>query len=183
MRLDEFVNQKVINELTIPDTFKGAVERLKSAGYNSLGSGYYGQVFEKPGADYVLKVFSNRDKAYTNFVNIARQNQDNPHFPKIKGSIVKVTDAYSAVRTEKLANYSGEYASVLEEYLETGSLEHNNPDVKSKLEKVFQEQPGLKDALDVIHSSLIKTGQHENDFHMDNMMSRGNTIVIIDPVS
>ena len=58
MRINEVVNNNLLNELSTPTTFKDAVERLKSAGWNSIGSGYYGQVFEKSGIDYVLKLFS-----------------------------------------------------------------------------------------------------------------------------
>ena len=192
MRLDEFVNQKVLNELSLPDNFKAAANRLISAGFESLGTGYYGQVFGKPSLDYVLKVFSNRDQAYTDFVKLA-QNNPNPHFPKFKGQLVKVTDKYSAVRMEKLIRTT-EFdvdSSSLEWYVDSMSQNPKafeealaDPQVAEQLQplvELFKKQPKLQEALDLIIDQLI--GQYENDLHYENIMSRGNTLVITDPVS
>ena len=188
MRLNEFVNQKVINELAFPETFKGAVDRLKSAGYNSLGSGYYGQVFEKPGADYVLKVFSNRDKAYTEFVNLVKSNS-NDHFPKFRGDLVKINDAYSAIRMEKLnPNTDEKIASYLDYYISDGKTDYDEyfngfdeEEADDVIYDMFESDPSLRSACNLIKSKLAK--KFNIDIHDDNIMWRGTTPVIIDPAS
>lgn len=188
MRLDEFVNQKVLAELSRPDTLRAAVDKLTSLGFKSVGSGYYGQVFEKNNIDYVLKIFSNRDKAYRDFINLI-SSSNNPHFPKIRGSLVKINDSYSAIRMEKLKpNHDSKLADLMDVYLNDGKNEDGEDldslpsDYDSYMEDLFKKQPKLQEALDDIKNHLIAGKGHGSDLHGDNIMWRNSTVVIIDPI-
>src|ERR1700721_2108003 len=93
-----------INELQMPDRKADAILALKQADWHILGDGSYATVFMKPGIDYVLKLFDSDDTAYADYIKLVLTHP-NPHFPRFKGKLVKVTTKYYAVRMEKLNPY------------------------------------------------------------------------------
>ena len=105
MRINELLTESLnLNELSRPPKVGNAAEILNNAGYDQLGQGAYARVFGKPGANHVLKLFSTEDSAYLDFVSLVNQHP-NPHFPKFKGKMMKVTDNYYAIQMEKLTAF------------------------------------------------------------------------------
>lgn len=196
MRSTEF-----LSELNFPNSRDDAEKRIQDAGYVNIGSGSNATVFNKPDSPYALKLFDSADKAYIDYVRLCINNP-NPHFPKFKGKMMKVTSNYYAVRMEKLnpnpksyqaykdklgESYStkDEIADLLKEY---GRTKEIYPDltnlnayrlgVVDKMNKLNTVQPGIREAVDLI-SDIPGV---KNDIHWGNIMFRGETLVIIDPV-
>ena len=198
MRINEIINEsETLDEITRPNKIHDAGHILKHAGYEKLGYGMFADVYAKPGADHVLKLFDRRDRSYPKFVNMVIQHPNN-HFPKFKGKIMKITDNYYAIRMEMLSKFSTWMADnggldllyLLQNYIygyaahgagfETSS-ERASSTVK-QINDLEKTQPGIKKACEFI-ADLIKSGDPGLDLHNENLMMRGNTIVFTDPVS
>jgi len=159
----------LLNELTRPDDIDYVLTR---GGYKRLGSGMFATVYEKPGVAYVLKVFSVEDHAYLDFIKLAREHQDNPHFPKFYGKLVRINKSFYGIRMERLSRFDphkfGDVAYELFDYIQDG------------IGSVLDNDPELKDACDLVRKNLL------TKYHFDNKndacMVRGNIIVITDPV-
>lgn len=181
MRINELLTEsKPLGEMSRPNP-KEAEEKLLAAGYEKIGSGTWGEVFSKPNDPLALKLFHPEDEAYTDFIKLAMQNQNNPHFPKFHGKMMKVTDDYNAIRMEKLTpNKSKALAELLEDYLLVldGSSEYVN---RAKLWPLLLKNPKLKEACKLIAQNLLNI--HYLDLQPQNIMMRGNTVVFTDPVS
>lgn len=193
MRLDEFFNQTFLNELQTPNSLGMAGYKLKSAGYEKIGRGSFASVWGKPGEDFLVKIFNNMDRAYPEFVKLA-SNSPNKYFPKFKGKLIKINEKYSAVRVERLepmpeSQYKQLGLDVVDDYLNYQrdvhrGIDHNwhKDNVNSLIEQIYKlddNQPGIKAALDLIAEKLIS---FTFDFQPQNVMLRGNTVVILDPV-
>lgn len=194
MKIKELLTESEnLDEISRPDTMGKAMTALEKAGYEHLGSGIYGSVYRKHGADKVIKVFATRDSAYAKFVELAQTNP-NPHFPKFKGNLIKVTKDYYAVQIENLSpmpktpsNYgSGILSSstigyALNDY--TRMLHGLGPTwipankIDTIMDDLEQHQPGIKQAC-----KLISDLPFIPDIHEKNIMLRGKTIVITDPL-
>lgn len=195
MKATEFISEHMITELTRPD-FDQAKEILKKAGYTLLGSGGFGDVYEKPGANYVLKVFSKFDKGYKAYVEFCKQ-QSNPHFPKFFGKLVNVSELVLAIRTEKLerdddALESNDYDQ-MNMYMGNRYKFENEEAMLASTSKVIarsinvvleidQQHPGMKDALDLISFELVAKKSCSPDLFYENIMRRGSTLVLSDPL-
>ena len=186
-RNDQFLNSFMrINELTRPQKSNHAANILHDAGYKVLGRGSFGSVFEKPGANYVLKLFEEYDVAYRSFIDLVRRFP-NPHFPKFYGKLVRVSDEYYAIRMEKLDPYRGN-----EEMIRVYIMNRDYKPDKRDLHRQFyldildakdfmEENPSLKEACGLIIDHLAP--HFRIDIKQDNLMVRGKTtIVITDPV-
>ena len=184
MRINEILNEsEVLDEITRPG--QGNAEyMLEKAGYEKIGYGMYANVFAKPGADHVLKLFGYRDQAYRDFVNMTIQ-EPNIHFPKFKGKMMKITNDYYAIRMEILEPLSKDKGTVLElmrQYIYAQIEDPSQPFRRAiEMEKVEKAQPGITEACELV-ATLIKNNDLGLDLHMKNAMMRGNTIVITDPV-
>jgi len=197
MRINEIITEsQVLDEITRPDTMGNAQSILLKAGYKQIGDGWYADVYAKPDADHVLKLFSVTDTAYPKFVNMTIQNP-NIHFPKFKGKMMKVNEHYYAIRMEKLTSlvklmldhgydilgdiedYIYGYANYGKSWPET---DVRGKEVTEEIAQLEKTQPGITKACDLI-SHLIKSGVAGIDLHPGNLMMRGDTIVFTDPVS
>ena len=76
---------------------------LSSYGWTPLGSGSFATVLENPKKTYVLKIFK-KYSIYFEYVNFIKENQSNPHLPKISRYVKKIPFGinYLYVRMEKL---------------------------------------------------------------------------------
>jgi hypothetical protein len=161
-----------LDEMTRPQTRQQVNQILTAAGYRRLGKGMFGAIYEKPGSQYVLKVFSALDAAFLDFTKLARAHQDNPHFPKFYGKLVQVTNDYYAIRMEKLTPFNphlfGDAGYALFDYIQDG---------KDGAE--LNDYPALKSACDLVRTKLLSI--YVFDHKNEAFMVRGNTIVITDP--
>jgi hypothetical protein len=175
-----------IFELSRPDVQEDVAPILARGGWSIYGEGYYAQVYGRDDKDYVLKVFDYRDRGYAEFLKLVATNA-NPHFPKIIGKPIKITSGYWAVRMEKL--------TPAPEALQIGiylSTRDNGPNPRNSLQiaaheqimELFESQPLLKDALDLIIDNILHNSSIGADLHKENVMKRSDgTLVIIDPVN
>ena len=183
MRISELLLETYLNQLdemvTRPGTMYGAALILFDAGYFQLGRGSFGTVYSKLGANHVLKLFKSTDRAYRTFVQLVINNP-NSHFPKFKGKMMKITDDYYAIRMEKLRENSDQsLADILENYILFKQGE-NTRGATIAMRDLNKTQRGIKKACDIIAKGI---STHGVDLHYGNIMWRGNTIVIVDPMA
>jgi hypothetical protein len=78
---------------------------MTANGFSPLGKGIFGTVWEHPNLPYVLKVFSDTDIAYINWVTTAIQHKSNPHMPRfVSRKSFPIVPGVMAIRTEKLTD-------------------------------------------------------------------------------
>lgn len=157
------------------------IDSLKKMGYEleHMGSGMYANVFKRPNDPYVIKIFS-QDTGYLKYVQYCLQHQDNPHVPKFRGKIIRISGDTYAVRIEVLQpyqqgiNYEADYAAhqlIQYDTMFGGLAQH--PDIEAyspELKQLFVDLANLFGATTL------------TDLHKTNIMMRGNTLVITDPV-
>lgn len=173
-----------ISELYIPDDRESMSLELMLADYKHLGAGSFGDVYYKPGATYVLKVFTATDTAYQAYIALARAHPENPHFPKFFGKLVRLNSKFLAIRMEKLERYTYN-SSLIAQYVRY--RDEPIPDQTSYFAmtmadtmEFMEEYPELQQACDLIIDNL--SGKFRLDINNDNLMLRGRKIVITDPV-
>ena len=177
---------EIITELTLPRTRDKAETILVRAGYEHLGSGSYGSVYQKPGTRYVLKLFDWEDEAYLAFIQLAKENP-NPHFPKFFGKPVTIVNGYFvAIRTEPLTEFTSmAQANIIHDYIikkRDNMLYIHNSWWKPEYEYI-QSQPELQIACDLIAKLLLENKRFYCDVHKKNIMMRGSEMVLTDPVA
>lgn len=172
-----------IEEIARPPNRAEADWVLQNAGYRRLGNGSFGAVYQKPGNPYVLKVFTPADKAYLDFLALARAHADNPHFPRFFGKIVPVTPAYSAIRMERLEPYTDDPLLIADYFDLRDWSPDNNYGAMRRGEAIeyMESHPQLREACDLIMDHL--TPKYRIDIKPDNLMLRGKTVVLTDPVA
>jgi hypothetical protein len=174
MRYKEIITESSsLSEIARPKTRVQADAVLRDAGYTRLGKGHFGAVYQKSGKPYVLKVFTAKDYAYKNFINLVKAFP-NEHFPKFIGKIINVTPDICAIRMEPLSEFkvdpSRKYLLyMINDYLAYGKDES----------EYMEYHPKMKQACDLIRL-------HLSDFSIDvsqnNVMMRGKTLIFVDPV-
>lgn len=136
---------------------------LKANVFTKLGSGKYGSVFSHPKYPYVLKIFM-KDSAYLRWIKFAMDNKNNPYVPKIRGKVVKITPMIYAIRLEKLTpgSFTGPFADAYRKW--------------QKDKNYKSDDKNIQEVLDYF-------GKNKNllDLHGENIMMRGNQLVVIDP--
>lgn len=183
MLIKDIVNEsEQLDEITRPNDLDEARNVLYNAGYVTLGSGGYGEVFYKPNSNsnFVLKLFKSMDTGYMEFIKIA-QASNNIHFPVFRGKMMKITNQYYAIRMERLYEMpytieTDKTTILIWEYVESP----NHPMIIERMKKLEETQPGIIEACDILHMALNRLGT-DIDLHTGNFMLRGKTIVIIDP--
>lgn len=162
-----------------PGTMENLKDLLRGYGWRDVGFGYYGMVFRHHQYPYVVKVFV-ADTAYAEYFNIIKHNQSNPHVPKVRGNFMRVGDRGYAVRLEKLDPLFNQKDPIFSKYIDPRlpqafpviMYRENEPHLKRfwpKLYDLIQQIKGI--------------GGVELDWHVRNVMSRGDTLVITDPVA
>jgi hypothetical protein len=136
---------------------------MKKYGFSLLGSGKYASVYGNPKYDYVLKVFM-KDSAYLKWIEFVQKNKGNPYVPKVKGKVVKITPTFYAIRLEKLSKFTsgGQFMKDFSAWQKDNSFKSSDQNIQDILDYFGK------------HKKLL-------DLHGENMMMRGNQLVIIDP--
>jgi len=196
---------KKINELKLPSSIETATQILKQHGYRQIGNNSsFGRVFHKKGENSILKLFTKMDVPYTEFVSLAVQHKDNPHFPRFSRQVfrIKGTD-YDAVKTEILqeGNYLKKESvckmfNILKHFFVNVGYDFNSirvyyhddkPYYPDEYEEIYhnwvKDNPSLVSAFEIILNAFMDRKTAAIDIRPDNLMLRGNTIVIIDPVA
>lgn len=209
LRLDELTgyrNNPVFQLFQQSKDIDSFVNALEESDYNvkKLGQGVFGVVFDKPGSRDVYKVFTARDKGYIDFLKYVKANQDNPHLPRIYGGIMRANmplndvsyqgKDWIIVRMEKLQPAGKIYPDELDmaRYMQYAPVQ--KPSEKEWSSKAHQlaakkawelkeEFPQLAEVLDWIVANQDESTGKYLDLHDENIMRRGDTVVIIDPYS
>lgn len=183
-----------INELISPKShLKNATIRrdvtfkLKELGFQKIGEeSSFADVFANPKLPYILKIFDSADTAYLVFAKMVAKNQNNPHFPKLRGSPVWVIrDSVMAIRMERLLPIWIRDAGVDDYDIFRDMLDDfwNNTDIRDEYYKdssMFEKYgDSLRDAVQLIKS--VYEDDMMLDLHKGNIMMRGDCPVIIDP--
>jgi len=164
--VDQF--KKQVSDIKSVDTrnqsWHSSLSSLMSKhGFTRVGSGKYASVFKNTQYKYVVKVFM-KDAAYFKWLEFVLKNRNNPYVPKIKGKVIKITPMFYAIRMEPLAPYKGS-----SEFMTHYSKWSRDPSYKS----------GDKDIDDILQ--YFKKYKGLLDLHGENVMLRGNQLVVIDP--
>lgn len=170
--------------------------------FRALGSGSFGTVWDNPNLPYVLKVFTDQDRAYIDWINTARQHSDNPHMPHfISTKAMRIVPGVVAVRMEKLTRITREAYELLGPInaLLTNSMrtrlspsqivDHliakrkpNDPEpTANSFYAYIQKYPDFIPALDILNQFVNQSG-YRLDIHDENIMMRGPIMVFTDPV-
>lgn len=159
-----------------------------SLGFSRIGSGHYSSVYVKDGYPYVLKIFSNGDTNYINWLKWCIGHRQNTYVPKTKGTVIRINKSLSAIRLELLTkNHKKLYmARILEKFFE----DFDAPDTEEEyfdiaLNKCYFQQnviPEFSKDLIQVWEYLHSVDSAILDLHANNLMWRGEQPVIIDPV-
>ena len=170
-----------ILEIARPSTISQAKRVLKGAGYDQIGDGRFALVFAKYGDPYVLKLFSNSDAGYTWFYNYA-VTHPSKHFPKFKGVLLRVTNQYSAIRTERLSELAdGEASDRIEAVLDDISYAAEKGRTSINLsDYTLVDDEFINVTLKLARDAIA--GGFGLDLTRYNVMMRGPVCVITDPV-
>ena len=171
---------EVFNDYTLTTMKKldKYAEYMTTQGFTVLGSGIAGLVIEKSGYPWVFKIFHD-DLGYLWYINYARQHQDNPHVPKMKGgvAILSKDNFYGnlyLVRIEKLSPLLRRDSDkkVIDAI---GNVDDLTPETAKLISKTY---PTMLPVLQAIVGSGYAV-----DLHRGNMMVRKDgTLVITDPL-
>lgn len=147
-------------------------------GFRNIGSGEFSGIYEKSGYPWVFKIFSN-DPAYLRFVQWARKHQDNPNLPRFKGAPMLIAPDTYVVRMENLSRIDPGQHGELMRLIRAINTTEQPPERAKWLEVLGKRWPGIYQIVDLI---LHGWKDLELDLHPGNIMMRGTTPVIIDPV-
>lgn len=168
----------LLNEISVPDTYKDASKHLINHGYNFVGDGSYARVVGKDAQPFVVKIFSKNDTAYISYLKLISAIK-NEHFPIIYGKPRLVKDSYYGVKIERLTEIRKFAESGLSLLIEQFIYDLEGP---MKISKLPETHPSLAEALLLIYSHIVKPRLGHFDIHDGNVMMRGSTIVFSDPV-
>ncbi len=146
-------------------------------GFRRLGEGAFAAVYEKPGYPWVFKVFHG-DPAYLDFLKFALKNQSNPHVPKFKGQPFKISNDTYAVRMEKLSHMFSNVDDLL------NLTNRWRGGLLTAPQEEYLNDVDLPQMIPVLNSlgKLATTHGYNLDIHNFNVMARGDTLVIVDPI-
>ena len=154
---------------------------LVDNGFEPVGFvGSHGAAFMHPNYPWVLKLFTN-DSGYLSFFKYAKQHQNNPYLPKIKGNIISINPKTSLVRLEKLSpvsfndpEYEDLFYILKSAYTITDLTE--NEKIKTFMNLYYPE------VLEILIDLLKLYPDTGLDVHRGNFMMRGDQLVILDPL-
>lgn len=167
---------------------KGLPENLKKYleinHFQKEGEGEYAAVYSDPNHNIVLKITTSKtmDKAYEDFANFCRENTSK-HLPKM--GKVRRFDNYYVLPIEKLSNGKSsnffKTCQYLDDYGE--AINSGNKKEQDRIKNIDfpEEYQNQKAELLSLIDKLIHLN-HKFDLHGKNMMLRGSTIVITDPL-
>ena len=171
-----------INPVDIDET----LERIRTAGSICIGAGDFGDVFNMPGDDSVVikvsKAGQSCDDGWQHFVQVVMDfAEDNPHLPKVHSLIrcerPNAKETFFVALMERLKPFGDRPSGVPHDVAETLFC-----NVSDRLRDRRPNAP-LPDAMTTA-VELIRTkgGNYKIDLHRGNVMWRGNTLVITDPL-
>ena len=186
---------------------------LIKQGFREIGTGGSGSVWLHPSRpNEVLKVFMATDGGYFNWVNICQQHRGNPNLPKfLSAKPRKLTDDFMAVRTEILKPFPEDSEGIahqigvlvkncargnkiqgpakpstsvqdMKDYMESAAPDHNGYQRFDHIKDYLITDPDFLTALWIL-TTAVREKKGRPDLQGANIMMRGTTIVLADPLS
>lgn len=179
-----------MHDLYVNETLPAYVARLaKQHSLKTLGAGMFAKVFQHPTLeDVVVKVVSNHDRNYLQYLRWALVRQHNPYVPQLYDFYTcgRGKKKFSIVFMEKLK--AAPYCRLLPKldrlFNERGAIDLLDPDrpgvVRQLLRRTIKrtEDDNLREVCKYV---LEKHGRN-TDMHHGNFMLRGPQVVFTDPV-
>lgn len=168
-----------------PDAGHDSWEKLLAQhGFKAIGQGANAQVYSNIKLPYVLKVFTNADTAYQQWVKYCKGPLlGNPYVPVFRGGIVRLTPDAMATRMETLEPTSPDQQILTRQmqWIIRDSISKNRS--LSSYPHVNDMDDSLYEAMTYIHAA-VKNDKHMLDLHGGNVMQRPDgQMVIIDPLA
>ena len=186
---------------------------LEQQGYKEIGVGGAGTVWQHPNRpNEVLKVFMSSDGGYENWIKICLANRGNPNLPRfLSANARKVTRDFKAVRTEILEPVSGDADGIayqigvlvkncswgnavqgpakpsasiqdMKDYMESAAPDHNGYERFDLIKDYLVKDPNFLKVLWIL-TTAVREKKGVPDLQGANLMQRGSTLVLTDPLS
>ena len=162
---------------------------MADEGFHCLGDGSYGAVFTHRAfyGRYVLKLFN--DSFYEAFIRLAQAHPKNPCFPKFVGRVIPVTKTARMVRIEVLKELGRAdvdriwWSEDTSLYMLVNAAEDvaDGKRTRESCDFVPDDKRDFFEALILLKRHMPAGAQ--GDLSSDNIMKRGDTLVITDPWS
>lgn len=171
-----------VRDIPIETQLKTFESIMDYYGFEHLGTGSYGSAYINPKYPWVFKIFSH-DPGYMTYIKYVKHNQNNPHVPKIRGGLIKISNNVYVVRIEKLTKLSDpNLAKIISFFQDLVVDGYTFDDIPQQKQDTLKPYKGLYKII-----SDIWNGDSFSKFELDlatpgNIMLRGNTPVILDPV-
>lgn len=178
------------------------LEYLQQHDFKKMGRGFFSEVWASDSESFVIKINMGRnyDENYLKFVEYCRNNKQNPHLPKMgKIKNLKTIDGrdFYILFIEKLDTLSApslgfEGGNDYNNFMRAACVAYLND--RSDLDGIILDLSGeyniYHDSMKKQLSELVKiysdmiemVGMGNMDMETKNLMKRGNTLVITDPV-
>jgi len=154
-------------------TAKTVAKHFLDKGFRLLGSGCYAVVFDsKTDPNLVYKIGSTLSDPFLVYAKLQNKFVDNPHYPKIYSIYEDTEHDWYMVKMEALTK-----------------LPHHKYEVITRVKKFMRHYDGvvltkpMEDLVNEISKLLEKHPEIQLDLHNENIMMRGTTPVITDPLS
>jgi hypothetical protein len=161
---------------------KNLSTHLAELGWTLIGHGQFSLVYGNPKFNYVLKIFTQDTPGSIEWLEYVVANQNNPFLPRVYGKMWRISHTAYAVRMERLMPFKSKTDPVFAKYID--------PELQSRhWEEIFVEEntefleanwPDLASAFETILDLSQYNG--DDDLNLSNIMKRGNSLVITDPV-
>lgn len=178
------------------------LEYLQQHDFKKMGRGFFSEVWASDSESFVIKINMGRyyDENYLKFVEYCRNNKQNPHLPKmgkiknlktINGKdfyilFIEKLDTLSAssLGFESSDDYYHFMCEACKVYLEDNSdidgIILDLSDEYNIYHDIMRRQ--LKELVKIYTDMIELVGKDNMDMKIKNVMKRGNTLVITDPV-
>jgi hypothetical protein len=202
MRLTEltgYKNNPNYRELLKSPSFAKFAKLAIRQGWKLYGHGFNGAVLKHPNRDWVYKVFSDQGdpaSGYYGYVVWAAHNQNNPFVPRV-GKTVKIPgtahqphpagskDLY-VVRIELLSPANGKNDPRFEKYIDPrynrDETDHGDLDQDEEL-TLYDHAMSSLFHYDKNFRQVWEFASDQLDLDIDNVMFRGNQLVLTDPMA
>ena len=151
---------------------------LSKHGFSALGTGHNARVYGHSALNYVLKIYDTHDAGYRYWVAQSLQNKDNPYFPRFRGRDVRIDAQVRATRMETLVPAGPDVEHFLHAVRQL--RRQYRGDWLEPAATYFAYDPQLVQALEVMDAG--RQAGFMIDLKRDNIMMRGQQMVITDPL-
>lgn len=161
-------------------------------GFHRLGSGQFAGVYGHPTYPYVIRIFAKGDEGYIKWLKFCLAHQGNRFIPKFKGKPVQAAPSLYVVRMERLKPIPSSQEDdirtlswVISHYslmMDPDQYAQYTEETRLAIERLF---PDFRTDADLKEIGLFMSPENNRDvvedIHDENVMLRGEQMVITDP--